>query len=93
MKLHRPLTIDEIKTENIKKNSVGKVIEESKSFIIAGSPRIYHGFSRDWITGEVFRRVEPNGRTMGEYLREVMMPEFNINGVICGPKGNEWDYY
>ena len=41
-------------------------------------PRIYHATSRDTILNEVFRRVEPSGRTMGEYLRQEILPEFGI---------------
>ena len=26
--------------------------------------------TRDWILNEIFRRVEPNKRTMGEYLEQ-----------------------
>ena len=32
--------------------------------------REYHGVVRGYILNEIFRRIEPNGRTMGEYLRE-----------------------
>ena len=33
--------------------------------------REYHGIVRGYILNEIFRRVEPSGRTMGEYLRSV----------------------
>ena len=33
--------------------------------------REYHGIVRGFILNEIFRRVEPNGRTMGEFLRLV----------------------
>ena len=35
-----------------------------------GAKRTYHANSKDWITNEIFRRVEPDGRTMGEYWKE-----------------------
>ena len=57
-------------TENIKKNMIGEVIEKSPSFIRHGSKRVYHSFTRDWIANEIFRRVEPKGRTMGEYFQQ-----------------------
>jgi len=54
-------------TKNLKNNGVGKIIEDDWS---EGTPgRRYHSMTRDWITNEIFRRVEPSGRTMGEYLR------------------------
>jgi hypothetical protein len=40
--------------------------------------------SRDWISNEIFRRVEPLGRTMGEVLRELRFM-YNID-IICGVK-------
>jgi len=57
-------------TENIKKNMVGKVIEnETPRKMPHGATRSYHTFTKDWITNEIFRRVEPEGRTMGEYFQ------------------------
>jgi hypothetical protein len=61
----RKFTTDEIKTENIKKNSIGSVAEAAKP--ILGDRRQYHAVTRDWLSGEIFRRVEPEGRTYGEY--------------------------
>ena len=52
-------------TENILNNSIGKVIETDTSIYPPGYKRVYHPISRDWITNEIFRRVEPQGRTMG----------------------------
>ena len=58
-------------TQNIKNNSIGKIIEEQSQIEYPhGAKRSYHGMNRDWITNEIFRRVEPRGRTMGEYFRE-----------------------
>ena len=33
------------------------------------STREYHAVTRGYILNEIFRRVEPSGRTMGEFLR------------------------
>jgi len=74
--------MEDVLTENIKKNSIGSVIEKSKPYIMEKSPRIYHGFSRDWITNEIFRRVEPEGRTMSEYMNQVLKADFDFNIVI-----------
>ena len=68
-----------LKTENIKKNLVGEIIESDTPFWLSEEKRKdplnvderqYHAVTRDWITNEIFRRVEPNGRTMGEYMRD-----------------------
>ena len=57
-------------TENIKKNKIGEVIEKTTPFFRKGCRRVYHGMTKDWITNEIFRRVEPQGRTMGEYFKQ-----------------------
>ena len=56
------------------------------------SPRIYNGFSRDWITNEIFRRVEPQGRTMSEYLNQELKADFKFE-MVMGAKENDWDQY
>jgi hypothetical protein len=42
--------------------------------------------TRDWITNEIFRRVEPNGRTMGEFMREELCTDKMLGSrdIICG---------
>ena len=56
---------------NIKLNKIGKVIEDMPLCTLPfGAKRAYHANSKDWIMNEIFRRVEPEGRTMGEYWRE-----------------------
>jgi len=32
--------------------------------------RAYHALTKDTIVNEIFRRVEPKGRTLGEFLRQ-----------------------
>ena len=46
--------------------------------------RVYHAFSRDWISNEIFRRVEPKGRTMVEFLREEF-PDLDVYNGIQDP--------
>ena len=36
------------------------------------------------ITNEIFRRVHPQGKTYGQYLREDIGPEFGIEGMYIG---------
>ena len=64
--------VDDLLPENIKANRLGIVIEKQKQHF--RSPEIgrreYHAMTRGWIVNEVFRRVDPAGRTIGEYLAE-----------------------
>ena len=50
---------------------------------------MYHSASRDWITNEIFRRIEPEGRTMGEYLAQGLRSEFGFD-IVCGMKEGDW---
>ncbi len=66
------LDIEDLFTENIKQNAVGRVIEEHAQTYRdeAVGKREYHALTRGWIVNEVFRRVDPAGRTIGEFLSE-----------------------
>lgn len=69
-KFHQELKLEDTYTENIKNNAIGKVIETDTPLWAEDSKRMYHAVNRDWITNEIFRRVDPKGRTMDEYKRE-----------------------
>lgn len=66
------IDLDDLFTENIKQNAVGRIIEaHAQTFEDAGGGRRqYHALTRGWIVNELFRRVDPAGRTIGEFLRE-----------------------
>ena len=64
-KLHKQLKPEECLTENILKNSIGSVIETDTQIYPETHRRMYHAITRDWISNEIFRRVENNGKTMG----------------------------
>ncbi len=63
---------DDLLTENIKHNNVGRVIEAQRQRFRKGenNQREYHAMTRGWIANELFRRVDPQHRTIGEYLRD-----------------------
>ena len=66
-------------TENIKQNMVGKAIEDTpKREFPHGMTRKYHAINKDFITNEIFRRVEPKGRTMGEYFHQEIKEKFQL---------------
>ena len=64
-----PMQSDQAQTAAIKTNSIGKLIEAQKPFWKKDGKREYHTFSREWIANEIFRRLEPKGRTMAEYIK------------------------
>lgn len=66
-------SLADIQPENIKKNSLGRIIEkEDINFPPdkAKTSREYHAYTRGTILNEIFRRVDPGGRTIGECLRQ-----------------------
>ena len=88
--LSQTLHKDDLLTENIKKNKIGEIIEKDSQYFWGGPqyPREYHDFSRGMIANEIFRRLEPSGRTMGEYLREELHEKRGID-IHCGYYKND----
>ncbi|WP_239017289.1 serine hydrolase domain-containing protein [Seongchinamella sediminis] len=78
------LDIEDLFTENIKQNAVGRIIEAHAPSYGAsgGGKREYHALTRGWIVNELFRRVEPQGRTIGEFLREEISGPLDADVVI-----------
>ena len=67
-------------THNIKLNKIGRVIEEMPLCKLPfGAKRTYHANSKDWIMNEIFRRVEPKGRTIGEYWRKEVKEQIDAD--------------
>ncbi|MFT4800099.1 MAG: hypothetical protein ACI9W1_003540, partial [Candidatus Azotimanducaceae bacterium] len=81
---------DHLLTENIKQNKIGSIIEAhpQKFRPDGGSTREYHAITRGWIVNEVFRRVDPAGRTIGEFYREDISGPLDID-IIIGIKQDE----
>ncbi len=78
------LDMEDLFTENIKQNAVGRIIEEHPPSFggSGGGKREYHALTRGWIVNEVFRRVDPQGRTIGEFLREEVSGPLEADVVV-----------
>ncbi len=78
------LDLEDLFTENIKQNAVGRIIEsQSQNFTRAGSTgREYHALTRGWIVNELFRRVDPAGRTIGEFVRDDISEPLNVDVTV-----------
>lgn len=46
------------------------MIEQHGLSYSSGGKREYHAITRGWVVNELFRRVDPEGRTIGEFLRQ-----------------------
>ena len=66
-----PIAFDyeDLLTENVKKNSLGSKIATFPPQYPAHGKRQYHSITRGWIANEIFRRVDPDHRTIGEFLQ------------------------
>ena len=79
---------DDFLTENIKQNKIGQKIESCGTKFPpynynpdgTESRRCYHAQTRGLVLNEIVRRVDTNGRTIGEILKE----DINIDGLYCG---------
>jgi CubicO group peptidase (beta-lactamase class C family) len=77
--------------KNLKQNPVGAIIERHEMrFPKRGSRREYHAVTCGWIANELFRRVDPAGRTIGEYLREEISGPLEADAII-GLRESELD--
>jgi len=87
MDLRQTLTPEDLLTENIKKNHVGRIIEQAPSRRSKNTNRRreYHAVSRGWVANELFRRIDPEGRTIGEYLKEDITGPLNADVYIGVP--------
>ncbi len=78
--LDTSLLATQLETPALKQNSVGSILERHPlGFPEGSSPREYHAVTRGWIVNEIFRRIEPGRRTMGEYLREHISEPLGID--------------
>jgi CubicO group peptidase (beta-lactamase class C family) len=74
---------EDLLPENLKKNTIGRIIEgHQQSYPESGNKREYHAITRGWIVNEVFRRVDPAGRTIGEFLREDISTPLKVDAHI-----------
>jgi CubicO group peptidase (beta-lactamase class C family) len=78
------LDMEDLFTDNIKQNSVGRLIESHAQNYKPGDQtrREYHALTRGWIVNELFRRLDPAGRTIGEFLREDISGPLDADAVI-----------
>ncbi|MCP5045230.1 MAG: serine hydrolase, partial [bacterium] len=68
----------------IKENRVGSVIERHRARFPGGKGgrREYHAITRGWIANEIYRRVDPGGRTIGEFLSEEISGPLEADAII-----------
>jgi len=68
----------ELQRDAIRHNSIGKVLADA-SPRWPPQRREYHAITRDWITAELVRRVDPKQRTYGEFVEEEISQPLGIS--------------
>lgn len=86
------LDVTDALAENIKKNSVGKIIEKQQLRFPEWGKREYHAITRGWVANEIFRRVHPDGSTLGEFLQKEISTPLNADVFIGVDKKNVNNY-
>ena len=86
-----PMKMEEATTEQVLQNKLGELIE-NETLHYLDDPKLrrwYHGENRDTIANEIFRRIEPQKRTMSQYLRDEILPNFGVD-MYCGLKEEDF---
>lgn len=88
--LQTSLEPEDLLRENIKQNKVGAVIEGHAPKFPTGNhgKREYHAITRGWIVNELFRRVDPSGRTIGEFLEQEIRRPLEADVIIGVEEGD-----
>jgi len=81
--LDQPLHAADLMTSRIKEGSVSELIAAQKPSYIPGEKRQYHAISRGWIANEIVRRADPQGRTIGEFLRDEVAAPLDLQEELC----------
>jgi len=77
---------EDLVPEKIKCNYVGDIIEKEVPKSAPGTDRDYHFFTRGWIANEIVRRADPQGRTIGEFIRDEINPQLDTDVYIGVPE-------
>lgn len=87
-----PVEMEDTLRENIKKNCLGEVIARQKCVYPEGGKREYHAITRGWVANEIFRRVHPEGKTIGVFVDEKFARPLEADLYIGVPASREEDY-
>jgi len=78
--LHTPdgnYTLDTL--EGWKKGGLlSKIFEKAAPDFPELTKRVYHGITRGWIVNEIVQRVDPKGRSIGQFIAEEICPKIDV---------------
>ncbi len=79
---------EDLLAANIKQNKIGQIIEAEPQYFKTESPREYHAITRGWIVNELFRRADPAGRTIGEFLDQELSTKLDADVHVGLPESH-----
>ena len=76
--------MEDLLPDAIKADRVGITIADQPRVFRSkdGNKREYHAITRGWIANELFRRVDPAGRTIGEFIQEAVSTPLGVDVAI-----------
>ena len=79
-----PIDPEDLFAENIRRNAVAPLIEAQSARFPdrEGQRREYHAITRGWVANEIFRRADPEGRTIGQWLKEEIATPLEVDAII-----------
>ena len=84
-----PLNIESLQPAGLKANAVGSRLAGFKQhFPEAGRKRYYHALTRGIVANEIFRRIHPDGLTLGEFVEQELAQGLGIDVHIGCSKSN-----
>jgi len=62
-------------------NPLAQLIEQSEPIVFADQPhrRMYHGFTRGWIVGEIIRHADPQHRLFHHFVRDEILAPLHVD--------------
>ncbi len=87
---HEALTADDVRDQANPDGNMARVIAQQAPWTwpsgeyAGGVPRIYHAVSRGYVLSQILIRVDPAGRTIGQWMAEELCSELQAD-FYCGP--------
>lgn len=78
----QPLSVADLTADTLSNGRAGDIIAGQKPSHVPGAERNYHGVTRGWIVNEIVRRVDPQHRTIGQFLLEEISTPLNMRDEL-----------
>jgi CubicO group peptidase (beta-lactamase class C family) len=73
----------DLPAKRVKEGSLSDIIARQVPKHVPGQERRYHGLTRGFIVSEISRRVDPQKRTVGEFLNDEIAVPLGLEDEIC----------